>query len=81
MNIKIPKEVTRYTPDVIQKLYDQNFFDDTDTMRDKFHLIEKTVKQDFFEKPVETIGMWMSGGADSSLCAYMICKKIKEENA
>ena len=40
----------------------------------------KILKKDFYKRPVENIGMWMSGGADSSLCAYMICKKIKEEN-
>ena len=80
MNIKIPKTVKKYKPEVMKKLEELGFFDDTDTMRDKFHLIEKNVKQDFFEKPVETVGMWMSGGADSSICAYMICKKIKEEN-
>lgn len=31
-------------------------------------------------KPIEKIGVWMSGGADSSLLCYMLAKKIKEEN-
>ena len=44
MNIKIPKTVKKYKPEVMKKLEELGFFDDTDTMRDKFHLIEKTVK-------------------------------------
>jgi hypothetical protein len=31
-------------------------------------------------KPVETIGIWMSGGADSSLLCYLLAEKIKKEN-
>jgi hypothetical protein len=29
--------------------------------------------------PVKTIGIWMSGGADSALLCYLLAKKIKEE--
>ena len=72
MKIKIPKTVKRYKPEVMKKLDKLGFFDDTDTMQDKFHVLKNMVKEDFYEKPVETIGMWMSGGADSSICAYMI---------
>ena len=79
MDIKIPKEVIRYTPEVMKELIDKGFFDDTDTMHEKYEMIQNNVKQDFYHKPVETIGMWMSGGADSSMCAYLLCKKIKEE--
>jgi hypothetical protein len=31
-------------------------------------------------RKVEDIGIWMSGGADSSLLCYLLAKKIKEEN-
>lgn len=31
-------------------------------------------------RTVETIGIWMSGGADSSMLCYLLAKKIKEEN-
>ena len=79
MKIKIPKEVKRYTPEVIQILYDRGFFDDTDTMHDKHIGMKNDVPQKFYKRPVKTIGMWMSGGADSSICAYMICKQIKEK--
>ena len=34
---------------------------------------------DIEEIPVNVIGQWMSGGADSSLLAYLLCKKIRDE--
>ena len=40
MNIKIPTETIRYKPDVLKKLKDKGFFDDTDTMREKFEFIK-----------------------------------------
>jgi len=30
--------------------------------------------------PVKTIGIWMSGGADSALLCYLLAEKIKKEN-
>jgi 7-cyano-7-deazaguanine synthase in queuosine biosynthesis len=30
--------------------------------------------------PVNTIGVWMSGGADSALLCYLLAKQIKKEN-
>ena len=30
-------------------------------------------------RPVNTIGIWMSGGADSALLCFLLAKKIKEE--
>lgn len=30
-------------------------------------------------RPINVIGIWMSGGADSSLLCYLLAKKIKEE--
>ncbi len=31
-------------------------------------------------KSVDTIGVWMSGGADSSLLCYLLAEKIKQEH-
>lgn len=31
-------------------------------------------------KEVKTIGIWMSGGADSTMLCYLLAKKIKDEN-
>ena len=30
--------------------------------------------------PVSTVGVWVSGGADSALMLYLLCKQIKENN-
>ena len=35
---------------------------------------------DIEEIPVKIIGQWMSGGADSSLLAYLLCKKIRDDD-
>ena len=79
MDISIPKNFRRYHPDVIDHLNSIGFFDDTDTMDEKMYMChDDTFK--YIDLPVKTIGMWMSGGADSSLCAWMLCKKIKDEN-
>ncbi len=37
-------------------------------------------KQTPLGKQIKKIGVWMSGGADSSLLCYMLAKKIKEDN-
>jgi len=29
---------------------------------------------------IHTVGVWMSGGADSTLLCYLLAKQIKEEN-
>jgi tRNA(Ile)-lysidine synthase TilS/MesJ len=36
--------------------------------------------QTLLGKPVDTVGIWLSGGADSSLLCYMIANKIIQEN-
>ena len=79
MDLKIPLETRRFHPDVIEELIGKGFFDDVDTMDDKMYMVHNP-KLLIINHTVKTIGMWMSGGADSSLCARMICKKIRDEN-
>ena len=81
MNIElsIPKTVKRYTSSVMKKLTEIGYFDDVDEIENNNHLIDH-VKEKFDIKTTKTIGQWMSGGADSSILAYMLCKKIKDEN-
>ena len=79
MNLKIPTTYKKFHPDIIDHLKEVSFFDDTDTMDDKMHLATNPDFA-FVEYPVKTIGMWMSGGADSSLLAWMLCKKIRDEH-
>ena len=66
MDIKIPKTKRRYTAETMAELTSLGMWDDTDTMREKFKSVKFTEKWE--EVPVKTIGMWMSGGADSSMC-------------
>jgi len=71
VEIIIPKKVShkfmfkRVYYDIEEyKLGDIKFFDDT--MKNQF-------------KEVKTLGIWMSGGADSSILAYLLAKKIIDE--
>ena len=76
--IEIPKTVKRYSDGMIEKLMNVGFFDDVYNL--KSHLIGTEIEEEFIERPVKNIGVWLSGGADSSLLAYLLCKKVKEEN-
>ena len=77
--IYIPEKFKKYSPRVIDFLIREGYFDDVDTIEDKFDNIDDS-EFEIIEYPVKTIGMWMSGGADSSLCAWMLCKHIKDNN-
>ncbi len=80
IDIKIPREYKKYTPKVLNELTKNGYFDDVDEIKNKSHILENKIKEEFIIKKTEVIGQWMSGGADSSILAYMLCKKIKEEN-
>ena len=45
-------------------------------------IIPRTVKDDqqVAGKQVDTLGIWCSGGADSSALLYLLCKEIKKNN-
>ena len=72
MDLKIPLETRRFHPDVIEELIGRGFFDDVDKMDDKMYMVHNPEYR-IINHTVKTIGMWMSGGADSSLCAWMLC--------
>ena len=78
MDIKIPKTTIRYTAETMAELTSLGLWDDSDLIREKMKTLQFTEKWE--EVPVKTIGMWMSGGADSSMCAYLLNKKIRDEN-
>ena len=75
--ITIPKTVPLLKQEIRDYIYSKY---------DRANLIEGMTREqldrfpDREEDPVKTIGMWMSGGADSSLLAYLLCKKIRDEN-
>jgi len=86
--IEIPEYVSRYNESILKKLYSVPFDVNDKNIKDyPFNKISKNYidqlyssVDSFVKRKVETIGMWMSGGADSSILAYLLCKKIKEEN-
>lgn len=78
VEIKIPSNIKKLKQTVIDNLYNE-FPNVNDSFFMRLYEYEKD-PQNLEEIPVKTIGMWMSGGADSSLLAYLLCKKIKDEN-
>jgi len=73
VNVEIPVTVPKLKSEIIDYLYNNCSIDEIyDKLRDY-------KQEDHYEKTVKTIGIWMSGGADSSLLTYVLAKKIKEE--
>ena len=74
MLIEIPKKIRRLKQKYIEELYLK--FEGEDVWRNIRHYEDECFEQ----RSVTTIGIWMSGGADSSMLSYLLAKKIKEEN-
>ncbi len=74
VEVIIPEFVPKLKPDILKKFVEKY---DTDEMLQQ---LKHVSKNDHYQKKVETIGIWMSGGADSSLLTYVLAKKIKDEN-
>ena len=73
VNVEIPLTTTKLKPEIIDYLYN-NY-----ESKEIHNKLKDYKNEDHYEKSVETVGIWMSGGADSSLLAYVLAKKIKEE--
>ena len=83
VNLKIPKTTIRLKQEIIDKLYEE--FEPEpipvyENERFKQQVYEYEIEQNLEEVPIKVIGQWVSGGADSSLLAYLLCKKIRDEN-
>ena len=74
VEVSIPEFVPKLKPDILKKFVEKY---DADEMLQQ---LKHVSKNDHYQKKVETIGIWMSGGADSSLLTYVLAKKIKDEN-
>ena len=70
VNVEIPLTAKKLKPEIIDYLYDNYSSDEI------YHKLRDYKQEDHYEKPVKTVGIWMSGGADSSLLAYVLAKKI-----
>ena len=83
VNLTIPKKSLKLKQHIIDKLYDKHELETIPIYENKkfFDQVrEYEIPENLEERPVKVIGQWMSGGADSSLLAYLLCKEIKEQN-
>ena len=83
VDLIIPKTTIRLKQEIIDELYEE--FEPEpipvyENERFKQQVSKYETEKNLEEVPVKVIGQWVSGGADSSLLAYLLCKKIKEEN-
>ena len=75
IELQIPKTTKRLKKEIREELYNNYSMEKIPDESWKYKTPENMV-----DVKVNTIGIWMSGGADSSFLAYMLCKKIKKEN-
>ena len=75
IELKIPKTTKRLKKEIREDLYNNYPIEKIPDESWKYKTPENMV-----DVKVNTIGIWMSGGADSSFLTYMLCKKIKKEN-
>lgn len=83
VDLSIPKTSLKLKQHIIDKLYDNHEIETVPIYEDtKFfeQVREHEIPENLEERPVKVIGQWMSGGADSSLLAYLLCKEIKDQN-
>ena len=74
MEIEIPKTIRRLKQEYIDILYSKYEGEDV------FINMRKYGNEFYEQKTVDTIGIWMSGGADSSMLTYLLAKKIKDND-
>jgi len=73
VEVIIPDEVPKLKPEIVEEVYAKYNGEDV------YEALKKYKRKDHYYVPVKTIGIWMSGGADSSLLTYVLAKKIKDE--
>ena len=82
VEINIPSTTKRLKQQVLEDFFDSYKNADKEPYENEeflFKLGSFEGSSDIEEIPVNVIGQWMSGGADSSLLAYLLCKKIRDE--
>jgi len=82
VEINIPSTTKRLKQQVLEDFFDSYKDADKEPYENEeflFKLGSFEGSSDIEEIPVNVIGQWMSGGADSSLLAYLLCKKIRDE--
>ena len=74
VEVLIPDIVPKLKPELADQLYANH------EPNEIYEILRDYKRKDHYEKSVNTVGIWMSGGADSSILAYVLAKKIKDEN-
>lgn len=81
VDLTIPKTCLKLKQNIIDDLYDNNLIETVPTYEhEKFLNQVKSYEtpNNLESRKVRVIGQWMSGGADSSLLAYLLCKQIRD---
>ena len=82
VNLTIPKTSLKLKQHIIDKLYDKHEIDTVPIYENEKFLNQVRLHEtpeNLEDRSVEVIGQWMSGGADSSLLAYLLCKEIRDQ--
>jgi len=74
MQIEIPDTIRRLKQEFIEDLYSKYEGEEI------YRKMQSYGPECYKRKTVDTIGIWMSGGADSSMLTYLLAKKIKEND-
>jgi len=83
VDLTIPSTSTKLRQELIDELYEKYEIETIPIYENEKFLAqvrEWETPEYLEERPVKVIGQWISGGADSSLLAYLLCREIKEQN-
>lgn len=83
VNIKIPNYIPWFKQAIIEEIHKKGYFGDgsADTILNNYKYIRPfEISKNIFQKKVQNIGIWCSGGADSSILLYCLAYKIQQEN-
>jgi len=83
VDLTIPNTITKLKQELIDELYEKYEIETIPIYENEkfFAQVREWETPEYLEeRPVKVIGQWMSGGADSSLLAYLLCKEIKDQN-
>lgn len=89
IDLTIPKKYLKFTDETIKELTELGLFNDVDQYYTPRDGVLKNEWTDLYfkydnddrceEREVKTLGIWCSGGADSSMLLYLLAKTIKDE--
>jgi len=79
--IFIPEKINWLNKTTLNELIKLKVFDDSENIDDHIKIIQQyDIPENRYEKIVKNLGIWVSGGADSSLLMYLLTRQIKQKN-